>query len=76
MHAFPDGGPSLRWKTAIGAGYGGPAVANGRVFVMDRVDAGRIGKADLGAYTRKSIPGKERVVCLNESTGAIIWKHS
>ena len=24
------------WSTPIGAGYAGPAVANGKVFVMDR----------------------------------------
>ncbi len=28
--------PKLRWKVAIGGGYSGPAVANGRVFVLDR----------------------------------------
>ena len=25
------------WSTPIGAGYAGPAVANGKVFVMDRM---------------------------------------
>src|SRR5207247_2312171 len=27
------------WATPIGEGYAGPAVANGRVYVMDRVKA-------------------------------------
>ena len=33
---FPANGPPLRWKTKLGGGYSGPAVAAGRVFVMDR----------------------------------------
>ena len=33
---FPEEGPRLRWKTKLGAGYSGPAVVKGRVFVMDR----------------------------------------
>ncbi len=36
LDAFPENGPPLRWKTPIGAGYSGPAVAKGRAFVMDR----------------------------------------
>ena len=28
--------PKLLWSTPLGSGYSGPAVANGRVFVMDR----------------------------------------
>lgn len=39
MESFRAGGPPLRWKTSIGSGYSGPAVADGRVFVMDRVKA-------------------------------------
>lgn len=40
LESFPVDGPPLRWKTAIGSGYSGPAVADGRVFVMDRIKAG------------------------------------
>jgi len=25
--AFPEGGPTLRWRTPIGGGYAGPAIA-------------------------------------------------
>ena len=28
--------PKLLWSTPIGGGYSGPAVAGGRVYVMDR----------------------------------------
>src|SRR5919202_152160 len=34
---FPPGGPPVRWRTPIHSGYAGPAVAAGRVYVMDRV---------------------------------------
>ena len=37
LESFPAGGPPLRWKTQIGSGYSGPAIADGRVFVMDRI---------------------------------------
>ena len=39
MESCPTGGPLLRRKTPIGSGHSGPAVAEGRVFVMDRVKA-------------------------------------
>ena len=32
---FPDGGVPLTWRTPVNAGYSGPAVAGGRVFVTD-----------------------------------------
>ena len=37
IDTFPEGGPKLIWKTPLSSGYSGPAVANGRVFVMDRI---------------------------------------
>src|ERR1700691_4438556 len=36
---FPPGGPKVRWRTPIGEGYSGPSVANGKVYVTDRVAA-------------------------------------
>ena len=39
VEKFPPGGPKVRWRYPIGEGYSGPAVANGRVFVSDRVRA-------------------------------------
>jgi len=41
LEEFPADGPKVRWRTPIGAGYTGPAVANGRVYVMDRQLTGR-----------------------------------
>jgi len=68
---FPEGGPKQVWKTPIGAGYSGPAVAGGFVYVMDRI-ADPVGKEPARAATT---PGKERVLCLDEKTGNEVWKH-
>ena len=73
VKAFPETGPKVLWRVPIGAGYTGPAVAGGRVYVMDRQ------KPDPNAgprdpFQRGSIPGSERILCLNEANGEILWK--
>ncbi len=71
---FPKDGPLVRWRTPIGGGYAGPAVADGRVFVLDRLLAdGAHNPAN--AFANASIPGSERVLCLDERTGKVLWKH-
>ena len=51
---FPAGGPPVRWRTPIAAGYAGPAVAEGRVYVTDRVVAkGACGPGIGGRGLRK-----------------------
>ena len=71
---LPASGLKYRWRAPIGGGYSGPAVANGRVYVMDRQFAiGVRNPAD--AFSRGEIPGSERVLCLNESNGRILWQH-
>ena len=37
VQKFPADGPKVMWRTPIGAGYAGPAVASGRVYITDRV---------------------------------------
>src|SRR5438309_1136267 len=60
LQKFPAGGPKERWKTPIGAGYSGPAVAAGRVYVTDRVlDEGV--KLPNNAFGKDKLAGKERV---------------
>jgi outer membrane protein assembly factor BamB len=71
---FPDGGPPVRWRTPIGAGYAGPAVADGRVYVMDRV-LGKGKKPPKNQFDTGALPGKERVHCLDAATGKILWTH-
>lgn len=71
---FPEDGPPLVWKTAIAAGFSGPAVADGKVYVMDR-QAEPVAPKDRDAWKRAEIPGNERVVCLDAMTGEILWTH-
>jgi outer membrane protein assembly factor BamB len=74
LEKFPAGGPKVLWRTPLGTGYSGPAVANGRVYVMDRQRAvGPDGKPERPS--RKGILGTERVVCLDAASGKVLWKH-
>ena len=74
VEKFPANGPRVRWRVPVNAGYTGPAVANGRVYLMDRkVNASA--PMPRSAFDRGEIPGKERVLCLNEADGKLIWEH-
>ncbi len=74
LDKFPAQGLTARWRTPIGGGYAGPAVAKGRVIVTDRVLAA--GARDPGnLFARTNTPGKERILCLEESSGKVLWKH-
>jgi len=75
LDKFPAGGPKVRWHADIGAGYSGPAVVAGKVFVTDRVVADG-GLAPRNAFDEKTaVAGVERVLCLNEADGKRVWKH-
>jgi len=51
----------LKWSVAVGPGYSGPTVADGRVYVTDRVEA----------------PSQaERVRCFDEQTGEQLWEYT
>ncbi len=70
---FPEGGPKVRWRAPVAAGYSGPAVADGKVFITDRVIAP--GAKDPGnQFNRgKDVPSSERVHCINEADGKVLW---
>jgi outer membrane protein assembly factor BamB len=72
LEKFPEGGPRILWRTPVAWGYSGPAVANGRVFVTDFAT-----DADLNVdnFARAEFPGEERIHCLDEKTGEILWTH-
>lgn len=75
VETLPANGLTYRWRMPIGSGYSGPAVTGGRVFVMDRQLAS--GSANpQNAFSRGEIPGTERVLCLNEADGKILWQHA
>ena len=60
LDRFPSGGLTVRWRTPIHAGYAGPSVARGRVFLTD---------------SRRSVGNKaiERAVAIDEQSGATLW---
>jgi outer membrane protein assembly factor BamB len=60
LEKFPSDGLKVLWRTPVRAGYAGPAVANGRVFVLDWVETQRP-------------RGIERALAFDEKTGKILW---
>jgi len=74
VETFPAEGLRVRWRVPIGSGYAGPAVANGRVYVHDRKLApGATNPAN--AFDQVGIPGTERVLCLDDTDGRMVWQH-
>jgi outer membrane protein assembly factor BamB len=72
LDTFPAAGPKVLWRTAIAGGYAGPAIAAGRVFVTDYVTDADVKVAN---FERKASTGTERVLCLDEATGKVLWTH-
>ena len=62
LRTFPDAGLAVKWRTPIHGGYAGPAVADGRVFVLDHVET-----------EPRTMDGVERLLALDEETGAVLW---
>lgn len=61
IEKFPSDQLEVRWRQPIGSGYCGPTVANGRVYVTDRL-------------VRPE--QTERVLCFSEANGEVLWNHS
>jgi len=38
LRSWPENGPEVLWTVAVGRGYGGPVVKNGKVYLLDRDD--------------------------------------
>lgn len=60
LERFPSSGLTPKWRTPLRTGFGGPAVANGRVYVTDFQSVNRL-------------QGIERALALDERTGKILW---
>jgi outer membrane protein assembly factor BamB len=74
IERFSPLGPVYRWRSPIGAGYSGPIVARGRVYVTDRqmpVEA----SAPVDPFQRASVRGQERVLCFDETDGRLLWHY-
>jgi outer membrane protein assembly factor BamB len=74
VEKFPQGGPKILWRTPINGGYAGPAVADGKVFVTDRVLAKGAANPDDPFDVKNKIASTERILCLDAKTGKEIWK--
>ncbi|HEY1380794.1 MAG TPA: PQQ-binding-like beta-propeller repeat protein [Gemmataceae bacterium] len=68
LDRFPPGGPAVRWRAAVGSGYASPAVVGDRVYITDLV-------RKPGGPGRGRVSGTERVLCLDDATGQVVWKH-
>src|SRR5438309_1851760 len=75
LEKFPKGGPKQLWRQPLGDGYAGPAVAGGKVFVIDRVLAPGQKNPD-NPFARATSKGKERVTCFDAKNGKQLWQHS
>src|SRR4051812_12657845 len=67
LDKFPAGGPPVKWRAPVGAGYSGPAVADGRVYLTDYAIKGSM--PTRGFSGRAKLEGEERVHCLDATTG-------
>ncbi|MFN5733474.1 MAG: PQQ-binding-like beta-propeller repeat protein [Planctomyces sp.] len=72
LEKFPAGGPKVLWSTPVAGGYSGPAVSGGKVCITDYVTADNV-KVDN--FDRREFSGTERIHCLDEATGKVLWTH-
>lgn len=73
VERIPEQGLPVIWRAEAGLGYAGPAVSDGRVFVMDYLrKSGEINNIPGG---RDELKGAERVLCLDAATGKLLWEH-
>ena len=72
VQQFADKELKVKWQQKIGGGYTGPAVADGRVFVMDYLTEG---DTTPNPSRRNKLDGTERVLCFAVDDGRLLWKH-
>ena len=61
VKSFPKEGPKVLWKIDVGIGFGGPAIENGLVYILDRDGE----KGEKGDTLR----------CLDLATGEQKWSY-
>ena len=64
IDTFPDEGLTMKWSAPVRGGFAGPAVADGRVFVLDYQETPE----------SRTMDGHERLVVFDEETGALLWQ--
>jgi outer membrane protein assembly factor BamB len=75
VRELPKDGPRVLWQTPISSGYSGPAMANGSVYVTDRILGKGAMNPDDPFNNNVTTPSSERVHCLNAKTGSEKWKY-
>jgi outer membrane protein assembly factor BamB len=66
---------TYRWRTPLGGGFAGPAVADRRVYVADRIVAEGESVPESRWNVTDPVKGRERILCLDEATGQVLWRH-
>src|SRR6516165_2125114 len=62
LESFPVDGLKVRWRAPVGWGFSSPVVARGRVYLADS----KLVKPRA----------QERLQCLDETTGKVLWIHA
>jgi outer membrane protein assembly factor BamB len=75
IQGFGSNGPPVLWRVPVKAGYVGPAVAGGKVFLLDR-EPGAVPERKKGERALPQTPGTERVVCLDAASGRLLWEQA
>jgi len=73
IEKFAPGGPPIRWRVPIGAGYSSPTVAGGKVYLFDHTLSEGTTRPS-NPFARNTTPGFERVTCVDAASGAVVWK--
>jgi outer membrane protein assembly factor BamB len=71
--SLPADGLPAKWRAEVGGGYSGPAVAGGRVYLMDYLTPS--GVVSNNPSQRTELAGRERVLCFDAADGRLLWKH-
>ncbi len=74
IDSIPAKGLQAIWRAPVAGGYSGPAVANQRVYVSDFSRLSGTSTNNPGA--RDKLTGSERIQCLDEKTGKLLWQYS
>lgn len=71
LRSWPEGGPEVLWTVAVGRGFGGPVIKDGKVYLLDRVPekADHLRCLDLAT-------GKELWKFVSEAPGAVMFPGS
>jgi outer membrane protein assembly factor BamB len=68
---FPEERLRKIWEFPVAGGYSGPAVSQGRLFVMDFSPSASSTGSD---QKRQGVEGIERILCVSAQTGEELWR--